>query len=285
MSFPPSPSFTALPSPSDAGSACFDGRCLPEWFPICFGAILLVGGLILSLVGYRYFRHTLLILGAAAAGLPTWLLVWDHSGSIFVGITPDGEMGAGIAAGLLVGALSAFLCWRFFRVGVFLIGALLGVLIALILNLAVFVHMVPAAQANMPFIAGGVILGGAMGALALRFMRPTVILSTAAVGAYAAIRAVGLFVGNYPDEFNLASQLVAGKTLSIQVYGYLAGVGLLTVIGVIVQVRFTSPKVKDGSKDDNEIAFDDAEADFGEQRELPSSAVERYQVSLCLASR
>jgi hypothetical protein len=272
MSFSPSPSPSPSISytgnatstdPSTSTSSCFDGRCLPEWFPLCLGSVLLVGGLILSLAGYRFFRQTLLILGGAAAGIPVWILSWDHGNALFSNISSDGLLGFGIGVGSLSGLLGAFFCWRFFRVGVFMIGALLGVLIALILNLAVFVHLVPAAQANTPFIAGGVILGAGFGALALRFMRPTVIISTSTIGAYAAIRSIGLFVGNYPNEFNLAAQLEAGQSLSMQVYGYLAGIAVLAIIGTIVQIRFTAPKVKEGEKDENEIAFDEAESDFG----------------------
>jgi hypothetical protein len=218
----------------------------------------------LSLSGYRFFRPTLLVLGACAAGLPVWILTWDHAGDAFTNVTADGALGLGCAAGAVTGILGGLLCWRFFRVGVFTIGALLGVLIALVLNIAVFVHLVPAAQANTPFIAGGVLLGGAFGALALRFMKPSVIVSTSAVGAYAAIRSVGLFVGNYPNEFDLENRIQSGQTLTTEIYGYLAGMAVLAIVGAFVQIRFTAPKVKSGEKDANEIAFDDAEDDFGE---------------------
>jgi hypothetical protein len=70
-------------------------------------------------------------------------------------------------------------------------------------------------------------IGGGFGALALRFMRPTVIAATAALGGYSAVRAVGSFVGNYPDEFRLVAQLENGAKLPTTTYGYLAGAGAI----------------------------------------------------------
>ena len=262
ISLSPSPSPSPSPPPAAAGAGCFDGRCVPAWFNLCLGVVLLAGGLVLAVAGYRFFRPTLLLLGALAAGLPVWVLVWDHAPAAFASISADGALGLGGGAGAFAGALSAALCWRFFRVGVFVIGAALGVLLALVLNLAVFVHLVPPAQADAPFIGGGVVLGGVFGALALRFMRPTMIAATAAIGAYACIRGVSLFAGGFPDELGLVTQLESGARLSVAVYGYLGGMGALALVGAAVQVRFTAPRVRAGEKDENEIAFDEAEDDF-----------------------
>jgi MFS family permease len=266
-SLSPSPSPSPSPAPSPAQSSCFDGRCLPDWFPTLLGAFLLVGGLVETFAGYRFFKHTLVLLGAVALGGPVWVLTWDHIGALIQGVTADGALGAGGAAGAVAGLIGALLCWRFFRVGVFVIGALLGVLIADVLNLAVFVHLpIPASQLQAPFIASAVVLGGAFGAVALRWLRPSMIAATSALGGYAAIRGISFFAGSFPNELDLESEVLNGETLPWQTYAYLSAAGVLALLGVFVQTRFTAPRVKDGEKDENEQALEDADLDLFSER-------------------
>ena len=158
------------------------------------------------------------------------------------------------SSGLLAGIASFFL----YKVGVFLCGAALGVTVALVLNMAVL-YKLPGG--NVPFIVAAVVLGLAFGGLGFRFMRHTMVAATSIVGAYAFIRSVGFFAGNYPsNEFDIANELKDGQTdLPWQIWAYFAGWGALVLLGVGVQLRFTARKPAGGGRDAWEKAYDESD--------------------------
>ncbi len=208
------------------------------------------------LAGYRLFRYTLVIVGAGFAGIPCWIFTWDHIQSVGGGISASTAVIVGGVAGGVGGLLGGVLCWKVWKVGVFVIGAALGIVIAMVLHITVFCHL---GQGNTPLIAAGVLLGLAFGALSLRFMRKAMVVSTSVLGAYATLRGVSLFVpGSFTDELTVASEVAAGTPLPVAMYGYLGGMAALAVAGVLVQFLLTAVKpAKDGEKDEFEEEFEE----------------------------
>ena len=249
-SYSPSPLNAAVAALGNASGIVIDGKALPEWFGTAASASLIVVGAGEVFVGYRLFRITLFLLGSAAGGIPTFLVAWDQiddANAIWIGL------GLGVLAGLLCGAASFF----FYKVGVFLCGASLGVVVALVLNMAVLYKL---GAGNTPFIVAAIALGLAFGTLGYYFMRFSMVAATSVVGAYAFIRSVGFFAGNYPpNEFDIEQQLQNGQTaLPWQIYAYFAGWLVLVLLGVAVQLNITARKSSSAEKDQWEKAYDES---------------------------
>ena len=238
------------PSPND-----FYGVPLPPWFSIFLASITLFFGLGMTFVGYKLLKPALILTGVAATGIPAFLFAWNYA--------PDSStfsLTAASLSGVFGGVLGGVLCWRLFKVGVFVMGGSLGVIISLLLHLLVFVRFL-AAAGNTPLIVAAVLLGLATGALALRFMRVLMILSTSTLGAYAAIRGVSLFIpGSFLAELTLAKRIQAGETLPVAMDGYLGGVGALALLGMLVQFLVTARRTSKGDeKDELELELEESE--------------------------
>jgi hypothetical protein len=246
-------SFSApLAATNGSGSPTIDGHTLPDWFATAAAGIMIPVGLMQVTLGYRLFRVTLLLLGGTAGGVPTFLLAWDN-------IQDPNAVWIGLGLGVLAGIIAAVASFFLYKVGVFLCGAAMGVVIAVVLNLTVLYKI---GGGNTPFIVAAVLLGLGFGALGFYFMRATMISATTTVGAYIFIRSVGYFGGNYPsNEFDIEQELQAGDIADIpwQVYAYFAGWLVLIVVGILVQVKITAKKKDKDEKDEWEVAYDDAE--------------------------
>ncbi len=208
--------------------------------------------------GYRLFRYTLVVVGAGFAGIPCWVFTWDHVQQLGGGISDSTAVILGGVAGGLGGVLGGLLCWKVWKIGVFVIGAALGVVLAVVLHITVFCHL---HQGNMPLIVAGVLLGLSAGALSLRFMRKAMVVSTSVLGAYGSLRGVSLFVpGSYTDELLVAAEVQAGKAIPAAMFGYLSGMALLALAGVLVQFLVTAVKPRGGGdKDEFEEEFEGSE--------------------------
>ncbi len=142
-----------------------------------FGVVAaLVGGLIACFAGYRLFRFVLVllgfVLGAVLAG-----------GLFYTFVEPSNALA--LIAGILGGALGAFLLGFFYFVGIFIAGAGLGALVGLM------------AAANFGWQRTLVVLIAAVvcGVLALAMQRLLIVISTAFVGAWAVLAAVAVLAG------------------------------------------------------------------------------------------
>jgi hypothetical protein len=241
------------PRLGDNSTQTIDGHPLPVWFSVVFNGILIgVGGMEVA-AGYKLFKPTLMLMGGIAAGVPVFLLTWDN-------ITDANAFWFGCGTGgmaALIAAVASFFLWR---VGVFLIGAALGVTIALVLNVTLLYKFVPS-NPQLPLEVGGVLLGLGLGMLALRFMRPTVIVATSFIGAYAVIRGIGHFAGGYPsNEFDIGEEVASGQLVfSWTIYVYFAAWVVLAFVGVAVQLLVTSKAAANGEKDAQEKEYDAAD--------------------------
>jgi hypothetical protein len=68
------------------------------------------------------------------------------------------------------------------------------------------------------------------------------IISTSIVGAYMFIRGISFFAGKFPNEFVIVDLIENNIITSIDpaFYGYLAGILVFALIGIIVQYRMKS---------------------------------------------
>lgn len=255
---------TALPPTPDPNSGpVIDGHVLPTWTVVGLGIGLIGVGLLETFAGYKFFRTTLFTLGFLAAGLAVFLPVWDHLDSEYSEYI---GLGLGGLAGLVVGGAGAVLP----RVGVFLVGSALGIVGGMVLNTA-FLYKIAVANdisTNVTLGVGAGVLGLVFGVLAIFMMRFVVVIATSVVGAYAVMRGIGSFAGNYPDEFALKDELMKGDTnLPWQTYAYLGGWAALSLLGVFVQFCVTAPRKKGNRKEDRdewEEQFDVSEISFAE---------------------
>lgn len=220
------------------------------------GVALMVFCTGMAFAGYKLFRVSIIAVGTGAAGLPVFVYAYDN-----LPISDDNTaLGvAGVLAGLaaLVGGV---LCWRLFKVGVFILGGSLGAITALLLQILVFARFLPA-LGNIPLIVAGVALGVGVGALSLVAARPTMIIATSVLGAYGAIRGVSMLVPNtFLGELTLAKRVQAGETLPATMDGYLGGIAAMALVGALVQFFVTAAKKgKGGDKDDLEKELEDSE--------------------------
>ncbi|KAF0714389.1 hypothetical protein As57867_003881, partial [Aphanomyces stellatus] len=138
--------------------------------------------------------------------------------------------------GLLLGALVVCL----YPVGVFLLGAFAGLLLATQLQTS-FGYAIAPAHENTVFIVLLVVCGLLCGALALWLQRPFLIIATSWSGAIAAVWGIGYFAGGYPNAANLQKHMSGDKwvyDVPNAWWGYLAGTVVLALIGMWVQFRY-----------------------------------------------
>ena len=233
----------------------FYGVPLPPWFSYFTASIILVFGTGMTFVGYKMLKIAIIGVGIAASGVPAFLATWSYA--------PDSgtfSLSTAVLAACVAAAVGGALCWRLFKVGVFIMGASMGVIVALMLQLLVFARFL-SAYGNTFLIVAAVLLGLGVGALGLRFMRKTMVVSTSTLGAYAAIRGVSLFVpGSFLAELTLAARIKAGNTLPAAMDGYLAGIAVLALAGVLVQFLVTAKKAgKDDAADELEQELAESE--------------------------
>ena len=179
---------------------------------VALGAIAM--GLVQSFFGYRIFRVVLGLTGFFLGGLLGGFVAYSLTQSQPLGIAGaliGGLIGAGLMAGLYV-------------VGVFLIGALFGAMVAL----ALF-----GIGGSTP--PGWIVLVVAIvaGMLATVLQKPMIVIATAFGGAWWAVSGLAAITGTIAVE-NLRELLggLAGASA-----GWLIGWFVLGIVGVIFQFR------------------------------------------------
>ena len=240
------------PTPTSSPPVEIDGKVLPSWFAVAVAGVCIGIGLFQVFFGYRFFRVTLFVLGFITVGVTIFLLSWDH-------ISDPNAMWYGLAMGALAGLLVGGVGAAIPRIGVFLVGGALGVVVALILNTTVLYRLYPSNPNLTLGVAGGV-LGAIFGGLSILMMRVVVVASTSVVGSYATIRGIGYFAGNYPaNEWALKDDIANGQTLPPEIYAYFAGMLALALVGMVVQFLYTAKKSNSDEKDEWEKEYDDSE--------------------------
>lgn len=109
-----------------------------------------------------------------------------------------------IAAMLLGGALCGFIAMRALSIGMFAVGASLGLIFASAFRTSLIAELFPK-DPRTAFIVTAVVLGLVLGLLAVLFEKHMLIFSTAYAGACACIFGIGHFAGHFPTSRDLTN--------------------------------------------------------------------------------
>ena len=203
----------------------------PELYP-WFSVAAIAWGVLDCFFGYRVFKVTLAVLGGLIGAVGAQALAvaanLDHTG-VMVAMIVGGLLGAGLAFLLYIAAV--------FVAG-FGFGATLGVLL-----LANYNHMVA--------LLTGCVLGVVGGFLAVKVQKILIILSTALLGSFRALLALGYFTSRL-DWFYYYQQPQQIPALIDQNAWLFPAILALAAVGVIVQFELGGgpEKKKPAAKDD-----------------------------------
>eukprot|EP01100_Stratorugosa_tubuloviscum_P009430 TRINITY_DN3962_c0_g1_i2.p1 TRINITY_DN3962_c0_g1~~TRINITY_DN3962_c0_g1_i2.p1 ORF type:complete len:208 (-),score=65.05 TRINITY_DN3962_c0_g1_i2:64-687(-) len=199
---------------------------------------MLILGFALICVGFKLFKIAIFFGGLIAGGGITYILLEEY--------TELDDWIIWIISGV-VGLISAFLAFFVVNLGLFLLGAMLGVVIASIIQGTVSGGLITSEVGIWCFVA---IIALLCGALTVILKKPVIIFGTSILGSFAVIASISYF-GNcnefmrvipilfedfsqYDDiELNTVSWILLGLG------------GALTVFGVLLQFLVTS---KDNSE-------------------------------------
>jgi hypothetical protein len=181
--------------------------------------------------GYRVFRVTLVVLGGCAGAL------FGQAAGMALDLGAAGEIG-GLIAGALLGAGVALLLYI---VAVFLVGFGFGATLGILL----LAHL----HQTVALLAGG-LLGLIGGVAAVKLQRVLIVLSTALLGAFRAVIALGYFTSqiDWLYYFQQPEQIPALITSKPWIFPSILA---LAAVGVMAQFEFGT---RAGDKPDKKSA-------------------------------
>jgi hypothetical protein len=198
-----------------------------ELYPwISIGAI--AWGLLDCFLGYRIFKVTLGIVGGLLG------VVFGQAAGHALGMGVGGEIGGMVVGGLLGAGLAFLLYTGAVFVAGFGFGSTLGVLLLTHYN-----HMVA--------LMSGLLLGIIGGFLAVKLQRVLIILSTALLGSFRAVLAVGYFVSKLDWLYYYEQPQQIPVLIDNNPWMFPSILGL-AVVGVIAQFELGGLAVKKKSK-------------------------------------
>lgn len=181
-------------------------------------AAAIAWGLLDCFFGYRIFRVTLVVLGGCAGAL------FGQAAGVALNLGTAGAVGGAIA-GALLGAGLAFLLYI---VAVFLTGFCFGATLGILLLAQL--------HQTVALLAGG-LLGVIGGFAAVKLQRVLIVLSTALLGAFRAVMALGYFTGqlDWLFYFQQPDQIPALITSKPWMF---PSILVLAAVGVMAQFEF-----------------------------------------------
>jgi len=214
-------------------------------YEFLFVPVFIIMGLFVCFFGLKMFRPTLFI----AATCASFFLLLIFFFAVFVNYTTNDSTKIVL---FLVAILPSLGCgWLILKaekVGVFLLGAWLGVLAGFILYDAIISHFKPGTAVLYVVIC---ICGVAAGAVGVWLEKGIVIFSTSFLGAYATVRAAGQLIGDYPNEFLVVQNIEQHGSPDVgwQFYVYMVMIFLLAVFGCVFQFK-TKKEEEDKQQED-----------------------------------
>lgn len=187
---------------------------------VLFGAVFIILGLFLGLFGGHFMGITLFISGSTAlVGLLLFLTYMYFMPSY----APDFVHWLVIAFALVGGALFGMICAQFVKIGCFLIGAWVGASSGTMAYDLFFVECfgIVNKYAFWGCLVVGVIVGGVV---TLYLYQHTLIVGSSIMGGYALMRGLSVFIGGFPNEILLYSEIEAARKIQMPdlFYVYLA---------------------------------------------------------------
>lgn len=191
-----------------SNEACykFSTNPLIKWMSnqyILIGILLILAGLVLGIMGKRFFKYSLCLVGTTVFTVASTLFLF----SVF--LSRDSGNGTGwiiFSICLVLSMIGGLLLAKFFRVGVFVAAGWGGVVLGLIL----YNSFVYKADSQVVFWIFIVLMGLVCGVLGFYFTWPAIIIATSVSGAYALIRGISVFAGGYPAEMEIINRIKEG---------------------------------------------------------------------------
>ena len=216
--------------------------------PVVLGCSLIVFGLVLGIIGKRFFKISLFIVGTTVLTLASTLFVF----SAFLDRDSSNATGWIIfSVCLVVSMIGGLLLAKFFRFGIAVAAGWGGVVLALILYNS-FVYKIDNSH-KVVFWIFLVLMAVVCAALSFKFCWPAVIIATSIAGAYSFIRGISVMAGGYPSELEIIKQIDAGQIGGMPgaFYGYMAGFFVLSITFMVWQFKrygVESETDKDGQR-------------------------------------
>jgi hypothetical protein len=207
--------------------------------PSIAAILAVIAGTLVCFYGFRLLRPVVFICGFVAGGLVVALII-EYTFALAPWMATASWIGF-LAAGFITGCVSLML----YNVGVFLVGALAGTLLAFTLNTS-FAHRFYPSQPDAMLVILVLALGLLFGLLAWKLEKPVVIIATSFIGATAVVWGIGYFAGRYPSGADLKRFRFKDPTgkwiydIPTAWWGYLGANLVLFLVGVYVQYRKTA---------------------------------------------
>lgn len=161
--------------------------------------VAIPGGALVTFLGYYLLTPVLFGAGMLTGGGASFVAL-----RALLGHERPSALWLSAVGSLLCGFVVALLAVRLLRIGMFAIGAVLGVIVASALTPTVLGRVYPPNH-HVGFYVGAVVLGIIFGLIALAFQKPMVILATAYGGSFGCFFGIGYFAGHFPDTAALSA--------------------------------------------------------------------------------
>ena len=147
---------------------------------------------------------------------------------------PNWEIFTVLGVCTVISIVVAYLCIKFKRCSLYLVGILFGLMVGLVLY-STFIYRFSSGKSWL-LITVLVVCGIGFGVLSYLLNMTGFIIYTSFIGSYLVVRATSWYIGGYPNEWTLYEQL---KTITFagnwKFYIYLLAMLVLTAGGIIVQ--------------------------------------------------
>jgi hypothetical protein len=174
-----------------------------EFTEVLWGAIVIVAGVFISVYGSLLFKFALAAMGFSISFIAAWTLLDSQDDSVRILVS------------LAAGAIGAFLLYALARFGLYIAGAILGLVIAVVVaGIIEIVGSRPDGILMWILAIGGIASGGVLGP---RLGQLIVVLATSAAGAYLIIAGVQVwYASRLGDTLDDPTQTLAQKlTLTV----------------------------------------------------------------------
>jgi len=144
------------------------------------------------------------------------------------------------------------------KLATFLFAAWFGIVIALLMNNAIF-YKIQLTNTTVILWVTVAVLGVTMGVLSCFFKKHCVMICSGIVGAYLVIRPFGWLFGSFPNELELAEQVKYGVLMKVPsiFYVYMALILIVGMIGVKFQWEMLLRRKQEEVEKDLEVVLID----------------------------